>query len=339
MSPVAPRRSGAPTAFTPPVVAVVAVVSLVVIVGALAALGLIDLSRFRSTERSTVGLVAVPTPARAIPAYARVQRDHLWDVAHGRIAMVYLPPRAITKEMIVNISDVIGRVLDHDKAPGYVFTESDFLPKGTREGIVAGIPAGKRAIRISADKVEGLYGLHAGDRFDLLATMPIDASQGGGGQAFNFGGVYGQQLALQARLTNWDKQATVRVIVQSAVIVQPMTTRGIPTYQTSLTEGGATRMRSVQEVVIAINPDEVALLTEALAVGARLTTIPRSGRPDDPVDSRTPDLRPVSPFAPPGAGDGRTAGPGGAGAGEPDAFKVVETIMGQKRVLTAVPRR
>ena len=26
--------------------------------------------------------------------------------------MVYLPPRAVTKEMLVNISDILGRVLD-----------------------------------------------------------------------------------------------------------------------------------------------------------------------------------------------------------------------------------
>jgi Flp pilus assembly protein CpaB len=324
--------------FTGPVIALAIAASVVVIVGLLLAFGLLDLSKFRSNERSTAGLVAVPTPAKTIPAYTRVQRDHLWDPVNGRLAMIYLPPRAVTREMLVNISDVIGRVLDHDKAPGYVFTESDFLPRGTREGIVAGIPAGKRAVRISADKVDGLYGLHAGDRFDLLATMPINASQGGG-QTFNFAGVYGQELALQARLSNWDKQATVRVIVQSAVIVQPMTTRGIPIYQTSLSEGSATRVRPVQEAVIAIDPDEVALLTEAMAVDARLTTIPRSGRPDDPVNSRTPDLRPVSPFTPPGAGGVRAA-ESGVGTGEDaKAFSVVETIMGQKRALTAVPRR
>jgi hypothetical protein len=87
------------------------------------------------------------------------------------------------------------------------------------------------------------------------------------------------------------------VIVQSAVIVQPMNTRGVPVYQSSLTDGAATRVRPVQEAVIAIDPDEVALLTEALAVEAKLTSIPRSGRPDDPPASRTPNLHPVSPFS------------------------------------------
>ena len=314
--------------------ALVAVASVVVIVGTLMALGVVDLSRFRSNEPSTAGLIAVPTPSTTIPAYSRVLRDHLWDRANRQLAIIYLPPQAVTKEMLVDISDIIGRVLDHDKAPGYVFTESDFLPEGTREGIVAGIPAGKRAIRIAAEQVDGLYGLHAGDRFDILATLPIDAA--GGGRAFNFAGPYSQEMALQAQLSNWDKQATVRVIVQSAVIVQPMTTRGVPTFQSSIAEGGATRTRPVQEAVIAVEPEEVALLTEAMAVNARLTTIPRSGRPDDPVDSQTPDLRPVSPFTT--QGDGQGSVDSRLSPDQDDAFTVVETIMGQKRSRTAVPR-
>ena len=336
MKPFAPRRPGAPPALPAPMVALVVVASTVAIVGLLMVLGLLDLSRFRSNERSTEGLVAVPTPAVAIPAYARVRRDHLWDRANNQLAMVYLPPRAVTKEMLVNIPDIIGRVLEFEKEPGYVFTEADFLPKGTREGIVAGIPAGKRAIRISADQVEGLFGLNAGDRFDLLATMPINANRGGA-QNFNLAGPYSQELALQAQLSNWDKQATVRVIVQNAVIVAAMNTRSVTTVQSTLTEGAAARTRPVQEAVIAIEPGEVALLTEAMAVQAKLTTIPRSGRPDDPVHSRTPDRRPFSPFS--------TANNGSAGSDESrlsgeesESFEVVETIMGQRRSLTAVPR-
>ena len=309
------------------------VASVVVIVGLLLALGLIDLSRFGSREPSTEGLVAVPTPAAPIPAYTRIRRDHLWDRTNSRLAVIYLPPRAVTKEMLVSISDVIGRVLESRKEPGYVFTESDFLPKGTREGIVGGIPAGKRAIRISGEKVEGLYGLNAGDRFDILATMPIDAS--GGRQAFNVAGPYSQEVALQAQLSNWDKQATVRVIVQSAVIVEAMTTRGVPTLQTSLTEGTASRTRPVQETVIAIDPDEVALLTEAMAVNAKLMTVPRSGRPDDPVNSKTPDLRPFSPFVSPGEEGGVESR---LSSDDAETFRMVETIMGQKRSVTAVPR-
>jgi Flp pilus assembly protein CpaB len=312
----------------------VAVIVIAVIAVAGAASYVLDPSLFRSEAPSTAGLIAVPTPAAPIPAYSRIRRDHLWDARNQRFSVVYLPPRAVTKEMLVNLGDIIGRVLEADKEPGYVFTEADFLPKGTREGIVAGIPAGKRAIRISADKVDGLYGLHPGDRFDIMATMPINPN-GAASQSFNIAGPYSQEVALQAQLSNWDKQATVRVIVQSAVIVEPMTTRGVPTFQSSITEGGATRTRPVQEAVIAIAPDEVALLTEAMAVDAKLTSIPRSGRPDDPKNSSTPDLRPFSPFV---TGSGSEGTDSRLSDDPQDSFKVVETIMGQKRSLTAVPR-
>ena len=322
MSPVSPRRPGGAinVSSSTAVTAAVVVVALLIIV-------FVALPRLRTQEPSTAGLIPIPTAATSIPAHTRIRRDHLWDRANSRISVVYLPPRAVTKEMLRNISDIIGRVLDGDKQPGYVFTEDDFLPRGTREGLVAGIPAGKRAIRVSADRLDGLFGLNAGDRFDIVATMPIDAASGGGTP--NFSGPYSPELQMQAQLSNWDKQATVRVIVQNASIVEPMLTRGLGTIQAS-TSNGAPRTRAIQEAVIAIDPREVAPLTEAMAVDARLATIPRSGRPDDPKESRTPDLRPFSPFVTPGASS--------VTAGNADRFAVVETIMGQKRTLAAVPR-
>lgn len=336
MSPFPQRRPrGLPMFVSGPPLAMVAVLA-VVILGLLWGFGVIDFSRLGNSEPSTAGLVPVPTVARRIPAYTRLTRDHLWDPVNQRLAVIYLPPGAVTPEMLLKLSDVLGRVLGHEKAPGYVFTSDDFLPKGTREGLVAGIPAGKRAVRISGDKVDGLHGLNPGDRFDLLATMPIDASRGGGGQTFSFAGVYGPQLALEARLSNWQKQATVRVMVQNAIIVEPMSVRGVPMFQSTLTEGGVTRMRPVQDAVIAIDPDEVARLAEALAVEAKITAVPRSGRPDDRVDSTTPDLQPVSPFTMPASGSAANAQ---RARGQDEPFRVVETIMGRKRELIAVPWR
>jgi Flp pilus assembly protein CpaB len=338
MTPYSTRRSMARvrlsrSGITAFVVALVAVG----VTGVLWATGLIDTSRLRGERRrSTAGLVPVPTPAQRIPAYARVTRDHLWSRETKELTVLYLPPRSVTKDMLVDMRDVIGRVLARDKQPGYVFTEADFLPKGTREGLVAGIPAGKRAIRVPADKVEGLYGLRVGDRFDLVATMAID---GRGGTNQSFGGVYGQQMALQARLSNWQKQATVRVMVQNGVVVEPMTTRQVPVFQNTLTQGGVTRMRPIQEIVIAVDPDEVARLTEAIAVEAKISTVPRSGRPDDPVDSVTPDLRPTSPFTGPGVAAFDSGSSAGAQAAGRSAFTTVETISGTKRELTAVPRQ
>jgi Flp pilus assembly protein CpaB len=329
MKPVTPRRRGG---VNPYIAGALVIVTTLVVVGIANFSGL-RLSLFGPEPPSTAGLIAVPTPSRPIPAYTRITRDHLWDPVNNRLSVVYLPPSAVTPEMLRKLPQVIGRVLNHDKAAGYVFTDADFMPNGTREGLVAGIPAGKRAIRIPADRVDGLYGLHGGDRFDLVATMPIDAGRGAA-QNFGFGGVYGQQLALEARLSNWQRQATVHVIVQNGVIVQPMATREVPVAQASLAEGTRSRTRPVQEVVIAVDPEEVARLTEAIAVDATVWMVPRSGRPDDPVDSRTPDLRPVSPFAGTGLGDDERS----AFDENTSSYRVVETITGQKRELLAVPR-
>jgi Flp pilus assembly protein CpaB len=305
--------------------------------------GVLNVSFFRSGIRSTAGLVPVPISAIAIPEYTKVTRDHLWDTKNARITVIYLQPKAVPPDTFVNLRDVIGRVLSHNKQPGYTFTETDFLPKGTREGIVGGIPPGKRAIRVQAEKVDGLYGLRPGDRFDLVATLAIDGGRGGGAQGFNVGGVYGQQLALQARLSNWQKQATVRVMVQNGVIVEPMITRQIPVFTNSLTQGGVSRQRPVQEIVIAIDPEEVARLTEAMAVDAKIACIPRSGRPDDPRNSVTPDLSPVSPFTGPGLNTAGVASDADGSDSEPAdrraPFSMVERISGSKRELTAVPRR
>jgi Flp pilus assembly protein CpaB len=343
MSPAIPYR-GRRAGFAPFMVPVAILGLLVALSATLWAVGVLDFSRFgRPAVRAKCDQVSVPVLARAVPAYTRLMRDHFWDPKRNDFTIVCLSQDAVTREMLTRFGDIWGRVLDHEKQPGFVFTNADFLPKGTREGIVAGIPAGKRAIRVEASKVDGLYGLRVGDRFDLVATLPIDSTRGGGGQTFNVGGVYGQQMALQARLSNWQKQATVRVMVQNGVVVEPMTTRQVPFFSNTLTQGGITRMKPVQEIVIAVDPDEVARLTEAIAVEAKISTVPRSGRPDDPQDSITPDLQPVSPFTGPGSTPGpvRTAASDQSApvSGSSAPFSMVETISGTKRELTAVPRR
>jgi Flp pilus assembly protein CpaB len=299
-----------------------------------------------SSQLSRRGMVAIPVSGVPIPAYTRITRDHLWNPKAGAFALIYLRPEQVSPDIVRSQMAIIGRVMDHDKPPAYAFTEADFLPPGTKPGLVAGIPAGKRAMRVPADKITGLVGLLAGDRFDLISALPIDAAGAGGGALG--GGLYSKQLELQARLTNWQKQATVRVIVQNGNVVQPMTTRQVPVANNTLTSGLVIRTRPVQEVVIAVAPAEVARLAEALAVNAEISCVPRSGRPDDPRDSTTPELSPFSPFGGavarpttatyvPGSGDPSippaTGAPGGLGAG----FAPIETISGSKREIVAAP--
>ena len=321
--------------------AVVTAIVVVVAFGALWATSVIDpLAPFRKQPPSLKGLVAIPVGATVIPAYTKITRDHFWNPKTGSFAAMYLRPEQVTPEMIASMSQIIGRVMDHDKPVGYAFTEVDFLPKGTRPGLVAGIPAGKRAVRVPLEKIPGLAGLLPGDRFDLVSTLAVDA--GAGGALTSTGGIYGKQLELQARMTNWTKQATVRVVVQNGNIVQPVTTRQVPVANNTLTQGLVVRTRPVQEVVIAVGPGEVAHLTEAMVVGADLQCIPRSGRPDDPKDSITPESSPISPYGgvvqrpsanTAAAATSGTAAPGMFGAG----FAPIETIAGSKREIITAP--
>jgi len=318
--------------------AVFAVIFLLIAVGALWATGIIDLAKLGLVQKppDRTGQIPVPVSAGPIPAYTRITRDHLWNPRTATLTVLWLRPAEVPAEVLRNAGQIVGRVLDHDKPAGYMFTESDFLPVGTRAGIVGGIPAGKRAMRVLAEQVPGLIGLNSGDRFDLISALTISASTPSVGS-----GPYSAQLNLQASLTNWQKQATIRVIVQNGMIVEPMQTRQVPVVSNTMTSGMSVRNKPVQEVVIAVEPEEVSRLTEAIAVGAELQCVPRSGRPDDPQDSVTPDLTPWSPF---GGTGGPTSGAtssesssAGMGALSTGPLTTIETIKGTSRDLVATP--
>jgi Flp pilus assembly protein CpaB len=301
---------------------VVAVAGAALLLAGLWEVGAVNLDRLFGPSHE--GMVAIPTPAREIPAYTRVTRDYLLD-QKGHPSLMYLPPDAVTPQMYTQLGDILGRVVKKAKPPGYVFTEADFEPKGSRAGVVAAVPPGKRAMRIEADQIKGLYGLNIGDRFDLVATIPIETKSGTKG--LKIGGAYQEVLTLQAELTNWMKQATVRVLVQNGHLIEPLTTRVVPVYATTLTQGSVTRQRPIQEYVIAVDPQEVALLTQAIAVKAQINAVPRSGQPGDPEDSRTPDLQPWHPYG----GLAGTGDSAGDAFGKIPKLTMVETISGKKK--------
>ena len=310
---------------------------IIVLAGGLWASGVVESCWFGiDCPPSTEGLVAVPISAQAIPAYTKLTRDHAWNAQKGEMAVVWLLPEQVTASMKTDVKNLLGRVLARDKAPGYVFTEQDFLPEGARPGLVGGIPPGKRAVRVEAGTVDGLYGLNSGDRFDLLATLPIEVK--GDNKSLEVAGAYGKQLALQANLTNWGKQATVRVLVQNGVLVQPLTTREIPLAVNTLTQGLIVKKKPVQEIVIAVDPDEVAPLTEAMAVKAQITTVPRSGHPDDPKDSKTPESQPWNPLGTSMALDQMGRSGTKEQQGSSSSLTLVERVNGSgERELVAVP--
>jgi hypothetical protein len=277
------------------------------------------LDRWVADRRPPRGWVMVPISPSAIPAYTRLTRQNLWDPTTKRIASIYLPPEQ-AGGLVTEVAALIGRVLERDKPAGYAFTEEDFLPRGTRPGLVAGIPPGMRALRIEAEQIKGIHGLRLGDHFDLLATLPVDPKALIPNLPFK--GLGGSQASIQAQIAGGQKQASVRLIAENAVVVAPVTVRPVPVGMTSLT-GASTRTKPVQEGIIAVDSDEVAPVAESLAVKANLTAVPRSGRPDDPPDVRTAEKRPRSPVT---------------SDGLPGSFAVVETITGSKRESALVPK-
>lgn len=242
------------------------------------------------------GTIAVPAAAIGIPAYTRVGLDHLIDTGTGDLHAVYLPEGSILPETMVDPRELIGRVLATDKRRGQLFSETDFFPPGTREGIVAGIPSGKRALRIDATKVNGIVGLARGDRFDLVATD--DLRKGRSGPVVVQGVAQGQLGAMGSSVHS-------SMVVENGAVVQPLETRTIPGRQAQF----------VEEMVIAVGPEEVAYLTRALHSGARVDCVPRSGRPIDEEGANASDPRPA-----------RRRG-----------VNMVETIAGGSRSAVAVP--
>ena len=137
---------------------------------------------------------------REIPAFTKISIDDLWDPKKDIWAYSDVTEETAEKGgILVDARDIIGRVMDHTKPPGYAFTEKDFMPKGTRPGLVAGIPAGKRALRIDVETVNGIIGLQPGDRFDILAAVPV-GDVAAASSAVQFGGPYAEQMRAQTQL-------------------------------------------------------------------------------------------------------------------------------------------
>lgn len=266
-----------------------------------AAAALVWLSLPSDSEQESVGvppgMVGVPIAAVPLPAYTELRLEHLIDPAKGELAAVHLPEGSILEGTIIDPVDLLGRVLRRSKSPGRVFRQSDLLPRGTRPGVVAGIPAGKRALRIDASKVSGIVGLKQGDRFDLIATYPPDRNR-------RVQSVYGSGGDVGSG-------ARSQLVAENGAVVSSLENRTLP----STGRAGAV----VQEIVLALDPDEIPIVTEALEVAKRIDCVPRSGLPGE------------AEAPPPEATDAAKRRPRRPGA------PIVDVIEGENRSLRRVP--
>ncbi|HND53185.1 MAG TPA: hypothetical protein PLV92_12335, partial [Pirellulaceae bacterium] len=155
MATYARNRSGTSRSGSAVLVIAAVVLAAVATLGLLAGAGVVDASKLAFWKKTAApqpgpppDAIAVPICARPVPAYTKIVRDHLFNSKTGKFAYVYLRREDIKPGTLTSMSEILGRVLVHDKSEGYAFTERDFAPQGTREGLTAGIPLGKRAYRL-----------------------------------------------------------------------------------------------------------------------------------------------------------------------------------------------
>jgi hypothetical protein len=140
---------------------------------------------------------------------------------------------------------------------------------------MGGTPQGKRAITLDAGKLKGVHELKEGDHVDLLASVPVDMPGASGSNS----GRPGTNVVATPDVALLPKRSLVRPLVQDGVVVTPVKVRNVPTTSGSLTQGRIMRNMPVQEIVLAVDPEEVAPLAEAMDLKYEITCVARSGRP------------------------------------------------------------
>ncbi len=338
------KRSGAPF----PVVAI-GIMLLGLVGGALIlqALGVVTIPLLSKRPAASkppdhTGKTRVYYAGRTIQAYAKVTSNDLVDPKTGQLA-VYWFPTSEAEGMIGDLTEITGRVLRHEKPQGYVFTQKDFYPEGTRPGPTAGVPVGKRAMRLKADDVPGLHGLEQGDHFDIVMTQVVEVEENAprtrtpSGDGLDVVGPYAKlheresMPEQRSRVRVKRKHAEVKTIVNDGIVVQPVTKRNEIGQATSLVRGTSLTVTPVEEIIIAVDPEEVTEVNMALALDAQLQVAMRSGQPakDGCEDgSCIPDYKVVFEE------EEETLENGTKRVG---STKIVESIKGGEKKLQAVP--
>ena len=282
------RRKRNPMNMVNPIFIVVIIIAAVATIFGLSQGSTWFLQANKADEVDREGMVRVPKSQRDLSAYERVRREDVIDLDGGDDGYFWMP-----KERRDNLIDKIGLIADANKIPnrvmarnkreGVVFTESDFLPEGSRVGLAGGIPADKQGFFVEAEKVPGLRFLKSGDRFDLI----LGAANKDEMSTTEYGILVGGIKAVGGIPVS---STGVRTMVRDAEMIaltnnQKMTTQGglemadknARTRSLSATNN-ATKYESV---LIAISPKEAESLAAALGQGLDVHLVTRSGRASD----------------------------------------------------------
>lgn len=268
-------------------------------------------------------MVRIPINSRPIVAYSSVQREDLLNPATRKLTFQKIPPASVVgmgavgvstegtpvdgridsvkndngnvvlviggKDVpqsqvtelggaLMNVSTIIGRVVKKDKRAGMGFREATFFPRGTPEGIAGATPPGMRAITLDATHLQGIHSLQAGNRLDLLASFPI-------GQSAVAGTPDG--LLTNQQPDTGDRKEPV-LLAQNALLLRPVSVRNEATSTSSLTSGKRLVNEPRYEVTIAVTPEDVIPLQNALDQELKITCLATSMR--IPTESESPQV-------------------------------------------------
>ncbi len=228
----------------------------------------------------------VVTPRETIP-YTELHLSQLIPGGARQPRTILLANEQVKDLNVLATSDqIVGRVVRRAKAPGTFFTEQDFFPVGTSSGLSAAVPAGQVAYTVDASKLNGVAGLGLGDRFDLIATRPVDFQK----MAQRIGA---KDLAVSSAIRQGglrlDAGAHTQVVLRGATVIAPP---GSSAMRMHGAVNGSTQQDVQSPMVIAVSPDEISKLSEVLAVETRLTAILRGNRNEN-------DVEPISDSADP----------------------------------------
>ena len=292
-----PAKSGLPPLTLAVLGFFVLLIGAVGTVGLLAFFGVVNLSALLSHHRARrdtrEGMVAIPVSSRFIATHSRVEREDLADYVHSLpVLYIYRKPADVGKTWITDYSEIVGRVMARDKKAGLVFSESDFMPRGTRPGLVSGIPVGKRGMVLDANQIRGLDELRVGDHFDLLSSEPVDLQ--GLQPEVRAGSSSRSLIKSMGSASGIGQSARVIVLVENGVLVtrpakpgQAAAPRSNSAANQLTGAGAASRKNQPLEMAIAVAPEEITPLTEALTAKKSIFCVARSGLPDEKFDRTT----------------------------------------------------
>ena len=269
-----------------PVVAIAAV-----LLGCGLTFGVLQINRMLSPQALTLepakkpnreGMVKVPKSLVQLNAFEVVRRENVYNLELGDENYFWFEKKDVNPDWITDVDQIIGRVMAKDKRADFVFKEKDFLPEGSRSGIVGGIPVGKQGFFLEAEEVAGLRFLKSGDRFDLIASLPDEPIE----EDPEYGLLMGGIKAVDGEPV---LETGIRILVQNAEMIalttrQNMTTQGGLELSDDDARGRSSASSKDESVVIAIDPEEALPLASALADGLQIHMVTRSGQENDVVE-------------------------------------------------------